>query len=99
MHYIIKRVPRIQPTNKFGVPNKTTYTWDYKNTTYLKENGEWTRDKYSARVFEGTWNDARSEAARAKICCSDPNDHEFVGPVEAVLNEDGTIERIEEKQY
>ena len=96
MHYIIKRVPRIKSVNRFGNVYTGGKIWDYKNTMYFQEDDRWERSNTRAKVFEGTWNDARAEAARAQICCTDPNDHEFVGPVEVVLNEDGTINHIKE---
>lgn len=96
MHYIIKRVPRIKPVNRFGNVYTGSKTWDYKNTRYFQESGRWERSKTNAKVFEGTMTEARSTATQFKICHTDPDDHEFVGFVEVVLNEDGTINHTNE---
>lgn len=91
MHYIIKRVPRIKPVNRFGNVYTGNKTWDYKNTRYFQEDGGWGHSKARAKVFEGTMTEAGSTATHFKICYTDPDDHEFVGFVEVILNEDGTI--------
>ena len=93
MHYIIKRVPRIKAVNQFGIPYTGNKTWDYKNTKYFKESGyfHWERSRACATVFEGTKSEACSMATKLKICHTDPNDCEFVGYVEVVLDEKGNI--------
>ena len=96
MHYIIKRVPRIKAVNQFGIPYTGNKTWDYKNTRYFKESGDyWQRTRACATVFEGTKAEACSMATKLKICHTDPNEHEFVGYVEVFLDEKGNITSIE----
>lgn len=91
MYYIIKRVPRIQSINRFGIPYTGSNTWDYKNTKYYQEDSTWGRTKTKAKVFEGTPAEAGGIAIQLKITNTDPNDREFVGYVEVELNSDGTI--------
>ena len=91
MLYIIKKVPRIPAVNKFGIEYTGNKTWDYKNTMYFQEDGKWNRSYTRAKRFEGTMADARAEATRIRICSTDPDDHSYIGPVEAVLDEYGDI--------
>ena len=95
MHYIIKRVPRIKSVNRFGNVYTGSKTWDYKNTRYFKESGDWERTRACATVFEGTKAEACSMATKLKICHTNPNEHEFVGYVEVVLDENGNITSTE----
>lgn len=95
MRYIIKRVPRIKDVDRFGIPYTGNKTWDYKNTKYFKENGDWERSRSSATVFEGTKAEACSMATKLKIYHTDPNEREFVGYVEVFLDENGNINSTE----
>lgn len=100
MHYIIKRVPRIKAVNQFGIPYTGNKTWDYKNTRYFKESGDgywqhWQSTRACATVFEGTKAEACAMATKLKICHTNPNEHEFVGYVEVVLDENGNITSTE----
>ena len=98
MNYIIKRVPRIQAVNRYGIEYTGSKTWDYKHTRYLQDDtGKWTACKYDAKVFEGDMIEARMKASRVHYQHTNPHEHDYVGPVEVTLNADGSINHIEDK--